>query len=74
MTVRLPPIVQLTADATLPVCTLRAQLSISRQLLHLWTKRDPPFPQSHRAGRRRFYITSEVQAWLIAHGCEVHRL
>lgn len=72
--IRLPAAINLPIGPTLDACTLRAALGVSRQVLHLWTERDQPFPRSHRNGRQRFYITSEVETWLIANGVIVRRI
>ena len=69
---RLPSRVTLPTAPMLPGWHVRSALRVSKQVLHLWRKRQG-FPPFHREGRDYYTDTDAVQRWLESRGVKVVR-
>ena len=69
---RLPSRVTLPAAPLMAGWYVRDALRISKQVLHLWRKRQG-FPPFHREGREFYTSTDALAQWLEARGVKVVR-
>ncbi len=69
---RLPSRVTLPAAPLMAGWYVRDALCVSKQVLHLWRKRQG-FPAYHREGREFYTSTDAIAEWLEARGVMVVR-
>lgn len=69
---RLPSRVTLPAAPLVAGWHVRDALRVSKQVLHLWRKRQG-FPPFHREGRQFYTSTDALAQWLEARGVKVVR-
>ena len=51
----------------------QAALGVSRSVLYKWRK-NKDFPPFHRSGKTSFYITSQLEAWLLNRNIKVETI